>query len=187
MLHYIEEFHRYVEITGYRSVAFTKAEAFLKANRRQNRQNVDIQFFDADLIATQEHLYFAAVNALQAFQNKTNISKSLAMETMLYASAQRQIQKSIDCIGIKPESKHLAVTIIGQDPKHIEIALKELTEYLGVEPDGTVLELTDQKQEKIRKAFQITTEELKATTRANVDKAIVDLVVEHVALLSTQL
>ena len=79
------------------------------------------------------------------------------------------------------------MTIIGQDPKHIEIALKELTEYLGVEPDGTVLELTDQKQEKIRKAFQITTEELKATTRANVDKAIVDLVVEHVALLSTQL
>ena len=108
MLQYIKEHDKYVEITGYRSIAFDKAEAFLKANRKQT-QNVDIQFFDAELIATQEHLYFAILNALQAFKNKTNHSKSLAMETILYASAQLQIQKAIERSGIKPKTKNMAV------------------------------------------------------------------------------
>ena len=76
MLQYIEEFGKYVEITGYQNIAFDVAEAFLKANRKQTRQNVDIQFFDAELIATQEHLYFAVLNALQAFKNKTNLQKA---------------------------------------------------------------------------------------------------------------
>ncbi len=91
----------------------------MKANRKQTRQNVNIQFFDAELIATQEHLYFAVLNALQAFKNKTNLSKSPAMETMLYASAQRQIQKAIECCGIKPQTKNMAVAIIGEDPGQI--------------------------------------------------------------------
>ena len=112
-----------MEITGYKNIEFDKVEAFLKANRKQT-QNVDIQFFDADLIATQEHLYFAVLNALQAFKNKTNLSKSPAMETMLYASAQRQIQKAIDRCGIKPKTKNMAVVIIGEDPTHIKIPLK---------------------------------------------------------------
>src|SRR5665648_715528 len=111
MLYLIEEYGQYVELTGYRNVAFELAEAFLKANRKQTLRHVDVQFFDAQLVATADHLYFAALNALQALKNKTNISKSAAMETMLYASAQRQIKKSIDRIGIKPETASIAVTI----------------------------------------------------------------------------
>ena len=125
MLQYLKEYGKYVEITGYQNIEFDKAEAFLKANRKQTQQNVDIQFFDAELIATQEHLYFAVLNALQAFKNKTNLSKSPAMETMLYASAQRQIQKAIERCGIKPQTKNMAVVIIGDDPKQIENALEE--------------------------------------------------------------
>ena len=124
MLQYIKEYGKYVEITGYRGVVFEAAEAFLKKNRKQTGQDVDIQFFDADLIATQEHLYFAVLNALQAFKNKTNHSKSPAMEAILYASAQRQIQKAIDRLGIKPQTKNMAVTIIGEDPKQIENTLE---------------------------------------------------------------
>ena len=79
MLRYMKEFGQYVEITGYRNVTFDKVEAFLKTNRKQTQQNVNVQFFDAQIIATQEHLYFAVLNALQAFKNKTNHSKSPAM------------------------------------------------------------------------------------------------------------
>jgi tRNA threonylcarbamoyladenosine modification (KEOPS) complex Cgi121 subunit len=63
-LHHLEEFKKHVEITGYRGIHFEVAEAFLKANRRQIQNGVEIQFFDADLIATPEHLYFATLNAL---------------------------------------------------------------------------------------------------------------------------
>ena len=108
------------------------------------------------------------------------------METMLYASAQRQIQKAIEHSGIKPQSKNMAVIIIGEDPKQIEAQLKAVTECFGSEPDETVLELTEDKQKKIRKAFEITEEELK-TENSPTEKAIVNLVIEHVALLATQL
>ena len=185
MLQYIKEYGKYVEITGYRSIAFGKAEAFLKANRKQT-QNIDIQFFDAELIATQEHLYFAVLNALESFNNKTNQSKSPAMETMLYASAQRQIQKAIERSGIKPKTKNMAVTIIGEDPTQIQNTLEALTKSVGTDPDEGVLEITKTKETKIKKAFNIQNKELNILKDDDPQKAIVNLVIEQVALLAVK-
>ncbi|HEX7482102.1 MAG TPA: KEOPS complex subunit Cgi121 [Candidatus Bathyarchaeia archaeon] len=187
MLQYIKEYGKYVEITGYRFIEFDKAEIFLKANRKETEQNTNIQFFDAELIATQEHLYFAVLNALQAFKNKTNLSKSPEMETMLYASAQRQIQKAINRSGIQPQTQNMALIIIGDDPKQIETTLKAVTKSVGSEPDESVLDLTENKEEKIKKSFEITEEELKVLENGDQKKAIINMVIERVALLSTQL
>ena len=187
MLRYIKDYGKYVEITGYRQIEFYKTEIFLKANRKKAEKNVDIQFFDAELIATQEHLYFAVLNALQAFKNKTNLSKSPAMETMLYASAQRQIQKAINRAGIKPQTQNMALIIVGDDPKQIENALKAVTKSVGSEPDEKVLDLTKNKEDKIKEAFEITDQELRVLENANQEKSIINLVIERVALLSTQL
>lgn len=184
MLNSFEEFSRYAEITGYRDVTFQKAELYLKNHRKQSN-SVELQFFDADLVATEEHLYFAILNALQAFKSKTNLSKSVAMETMLYASAQRQISKSIEHIGVKPESRNLAVAIVGEDKKQIENQLRALTEYFGNAPDGTVLRLTDAKKQRIQAAFQITKQETE-TQKEPAEEALLNLVIEHMALLSTQ-
>jgi len=188
MLYHLKEYVKYAEITGYRNIKFGKAEAFLKANRKETRENVDLQFFDAQLIATQEHLYFAALNALQAFQNKTNISKSPAMETMLYASAQRQIQKAIQRCGIKPETTSMAVIIIGVDPTQLKTMLQAISTCVGLEPDEKVLEISEFKEQKIIDTFEITDEELKAVMKnENRTEAVVNLVIERVALLATQL
>jgi len=188
MLYYLNEYCKYAEITGYRNIKFTKAEAFLKANRKKTQQNVDMQFFDAGLIATQEHLYFGALNALQAFQNKTNISKSPAMETMLYASAQRQIKKAIQRCGIKPETTSMAVIMIGEDPTQIKTMREAINSCVGVEPDEKVLEMSNLKEQKIIETFHITDQELKTVMKNDKrEEAIVNLVVERVALLATQL
>ena len=177
-----------MEITGYRNISFAKAEEFLKANRKEINHTVDVQFFDAELIASQQHLYFAALNALQAFQNKTNISKSPAMETMLYASAQRQIQRAIQRCGIKPETKNMAVLIIGEKQTSIQSGLEAISKYVGVKPDEKVLEMSKAKEKKIIKTFQITDEELKTIIKNNDrEEAVVNLVIERVALLSTQI
>ena len=115
MQYYLKEYDKHVEITGFKNISFTLAEAFLNKDRKIQNHNIEVQFFDADLIATEQHLYFAVLNALEAFKNNSNLSKSLAMETMLYASAQRQIQKAISKSGIKPESTNIAAVIISQD------------------------------------------------------------------------
>jgi tRNA threonylcarbamoyladenosine modification (KEOPS) complex Cgi121 subunit len=109
------------------------------------------------------------------------------METMLYASAQRQIQKAILHTGIKPQTHKLALVIVGDDPKQIEIALKAVTESMGTEPDERVLNLTKNKEAKIKKTFGITDEELKIFENGNQTKAITNLVIERVALISTQM
>jgi tRNA threonylcarbamoyladenosine modification (KEOPS) complex Cgi121 subunit len=184
VLYSYEEYGRFAEFTGYRSVAFEKVDSYLKAHRKQ-AQTVELQFFDADLIATSEHLYFAVLNALQAFKSKSNCSKSVAMETMLYASAQRQIQKAIEHVGVKPASKNLAVAVVAQDQKMVKNQLNALTDYFGCAPDETVLQLTNQKILQIRAAFQVTEQELK-TQKETTEAALVDLVVEQMALLSTQ-
>ena len=184
---YLKEYRKYVDITGYKNVTFDKAESFLKANRKQNPQDVSIQFFDADLIATPDHLYFAVLNTLEAFKNKTNVSKTHAMETMLYTSAQRQIKRAIDRCGIKPQTTKMAVILIGEDPGEIEFALEAITKNVGTEQDIFVLEMTKSKEYKIIKSFEITEEELRTVKKVSCrEKAIVDLVIERVALLSTQ-
>ena len=187
MLQYLKEYGKYLEITGYYNISFDKAEAFLKTNRKQTQQNDNIQFFDADLIATQEHPYFAVLNAMQAFKNKTNLSKSPAMETMLYASAQRQIKKAIEHCGIKPQTKNMAIIIISKETKQIEESLDAITKIIGSKPNENVLEMTKRKEEKIKKIFQINEKELKIMKSGNQKKAIVNLVIECVALLATQL
>jgi tRNA threonylcarbamoyladenosine modification (KEOPS) complex Cgi121 subunit len=110
------------------------------------------------------------------------------METMLYASAQRQIQKAIQRCGIKPETTSMAVIIIGENPKQIETVLQAITASVGVEPDEKVLEMSKVKEKKIIETFQITDEELKTVMKnENRQEALVNLIIERVALLATQL
>ena len=188
MLRYLEEYARYAEITGYNNIKFSQAETFLKTNRKENKRDIDLQFFDAGLVATCEHLYFAILNALCAFQNKTNVSKSLAMETMLYASAQRQIKKAIQRCGIKPETTDMAVILIGENPANLQTVLNAVTACVGVEPNERVLEMSIAKEKKIKETFKVTDEELKTVMgKENREDAIVSLVIEQVALLATQL
>ena len=188
MQKYIEEAERYVEITGFRNVGIRDAEEFVKAARKELPQKTWIQFFDAELVSTWQHLYFAVLNALLAFTNGRNISKTVAMEVMLYASAQRQIRKAIQLIGVKRASANVAVVIIGENPEHLKAALSAVSKHIGVKPDETVLEFTNEKIQSIRKAFGVSTEELEAVMeKKDAEQALVNLVIERTALLSTQL
>jgi KEOPS complex subunit Cgi121 len=188
MQHYLKEYGKYLETIGYKNISFSCAEALLNKDRKMQIHNVELQFFDADLIATERHLYFAVLNALEAFKNKTNLSKSLAMETMLYASAQRQIQKAISKSGIKPESTNIAAVIISQDKTALKTVLNKLTVDLGKNPDENVLKMTTQKMKRLKETFQISEKEIETVSKdKDGEMALVDLVIEHMALLATQL
>lgn len=187
MLKYIEEARKYVELTGFRNVSVKDVENFVKAAREATPQKASIQFFDADLVATWQHLYFAVLNAFLAFKNERNISKTVAMEVILYASAQRQIRKALQLIGVKSISTNVAAVIIDTNPDSVKAALFAVSKRVGAEPNETVLELTRAKTQNIRKAFGISDEELEVVTKKDATQALIDLVIERTALLSTQL
>jgi KEOPS complex subunit Cgi121 len=188
MLKYIAEEARYVEITGFKNANVAQPEQLLKTIRSHNENHVSIQFFNADLIATWQHLYFAVVNALMAFRTKRNISKNLAVEIMLYASAQRQIKKAIELIGVKNECANVAVAVVDENFRSVETAVASISEHLFRKPDEQVLEITPAKLKRIQSAFIITENELTIVQKdAYAENALVDLVIERMALLSTRL
>ena len=187
MIRHIEDFGKYLIITGFKNVKIRDAEEFLKIINEEKPSGVDIQFFDAKLIATWQHLYFATINALTAFKNKENISKSLAMETLLYASAQRQIRKATEIMGIKPETSEMAVLIIGEKSNLVESALQMVLRHINAERDETVLDLSRRKKELIKKVFEISELELKTVMEKDgLEDALTRLVIERMALLATQ-
>lgn len=188
MLRHLKDYDKFLEITGYKPIKFATEECFLKAIRRENRKKIELQFFDADLIATDRHLYFATLNGLQAFKNKVNISKSLSMETMLYASAQRQIHKAIQRCGIKQETTRMAALVAGDDPTQVKNVLQSINDSVGVEPDDGVLAMTKAKERRICEVFEISKNEVEAVMKNNDHgEAVVSLVIERIALLATQL
>lgn len=184
---HIEEFKIYAEISGFKNVKISQAKEFLDKVSKEKPAGVEVQFFDARRVATWQHLFFAALNALTAFKNKENISKSLAMETLLYAAAERQITRAVELVGIAATSSDVAVLIIGKEPRKIESALSMVSKNVGGQRDEKVLELSKNKAATIRRVFSILEAELRTVMEKNdVEKAMTDLVVERMALLATQ-
>jgi tRNA threonylcarbamoyladenosine modification (KEOPS) complex Cgi121 subunit len=128
------------------------------------------------------------LNALTAFKNSENISKSLAMETMLYASAQHQIRKATELVGIKHNSSEIAVLVIGETPETVESTLSMISRHVKAKRENAVLELSRAKASIIQKAFGISNIEIKAIIKKDfLQKALTDLVLERMALLSTKI
>jgi len=183
----IEGFNRYIAIVGFKDVKIKDANSLLNLIREKTA-NAEVQFFDAELIAGWEHLYFAVLNALKAFESKLNISNSLAVEILLYASAQRQIKKAVELLGINSGSSNVAAVILAETESKVNEILETVSHLMPGERDDSVLELTREKFGGIKKLFSISEPELNAKleSRGMERKALTDLVIEHVALLAIQ-
>lgn len=187
MLKRIQEFGKHVAIAGFKDVKIADVDAFLDKARKAVGRTVAVQFFDAELVASWQHLYFAALNALKAFKNGENISKSLAVETLLYASAQRQIRKAAELLGIKENLKEVAVLIIGETIRQVEEGLDVVSKLVGGNRDDSILELVQSKIANIRRVFEVSDAEIEAMMDGKkLEEALTNLVIEKMALLATE-
>jgi KEOPS complex subunit Cgi121 len=176
-----------IAILGFSNVQIPDTNLFLENFRKQHK-NAPIQFFDANHIAGNQHLYFAAVNALDAFEKKANISNNLAVEALLYASAQRQITKAVELLGLKQGSTQLAALVLTDDPAKTEEYTELVTKIVTGTRNDDVLELTEQKMGIIKELFEISETEFESKLE-NKDlekQALVDLIIERMALLGTR-
>ena len=182
-----EEPNGHITIVGFRNVQIENINGFLEHFRKEN-VGATVQFFDAKHVAGPQHMYFAALNALNAFDKKTNISNNLAVEALLYASAQRQIKKAVKMLGIKQDSSEVAALIITENRHKKTDYLRLVTKLIPGERDDSVLELTDKKIGNIKKLFTISDLEFEAKLeKEGLEKeALTDLVIERMALLSTK-
>jgi len=183
----LEGFNQQLIIAGFRDVKIKDVNQFFQSLKTKTG-DACVQLFDASLIAGREHLRFAVLNALNAFKNKSNISSNVAIETLLYASAQRQIKDAVELLGIKPRTNRVAVLVLAQDSEQASVVLKFVSKLLGGKRDDSVVDLADNKMAGLTRLFRISKAELEAKTeRKGAEKqALTDLVIEHMALLVTQ-
>jgi tRNA threonylcarbamoyladenosine modification (KEOPS) complex Cgi121 subunit len=76
------------------------AELIEKLKKYRGR-NLAVQLFDYGSTINRTHILGAYLNAILAFKNNKNISNSISMEMLLFASMTRQISEAIGKIGIR--------------------------------------------------------------------------------------
>jgi tRNA threonylcarbamoyladenosine modification (KEOPS) complex Cgi121 subunit len=184
---WLEEFNRHLTVAGFRNVKIRDVDKFFKT-LRDEADDTCTQLLDASLVAGYEHLRFAVLNALNAFAGHVCISSNLAIEILLYASAQRQIKEAFRLMGIQPNTRKVAAVILARTQEQSSKKLRAVSQLIGAQRDDSVIDLVDEKQEGIRKLFEISDVELeaKAQRRGLEKQALIDLVIEHMALLVTQ-
>ena len=182
----IEKYDKFVFILGFNDVVIENVATFLQKIRKEMTPSL-IQIFDAEHIAGKKHLFFATLNAFKAFDQTQNISDNIEMETLLYASGQRQIDKAIEMIGYIPTSTQLAILMILSNQKEADIAKKKIGQFIPGIRDDSVLEILNEKKiEALCKIFNISQVELETMieTHSSREKMCMWLIIEHNSLFS---
>jgi tRNA threonylcarbamoyladenosine modification (KEOPS) complex Cgi121 subunit len=185
MIEKIEAYDRLVSITGRRNVNIHDVDEFLRLLKDEAKP-CTVQLFDADCVAGAKHLFFAAVNAVRAVEQKRNVSDSLSMETMLYASCQRQIRKALDMLGVKPNTSKVAVLLIDKNENTISDAESRVAQRIDGVRDDEALEIREKKKvQRLKRLFDISDLEVETLSdgEIGVEDAVTQLIIERTALL----
>jgi len=176
----------HVVFAGFKNVNISDTNILLSKIRKE-ASNCQVQIFDAEMIAGLDHLYFSVVNALKAVDSGNKISDSLAMEILLYASGQHQIDKAIRMLGVKPGSSQIVVIILSKTKEKSMRAMLKISKVIGGEQNDEVIDITDEKFQKLKSAFEVSDAELEATLRKSEKEALTSILIERSALLVTQI
>lgn len=71
-----------------------------------------IQLLDANGIAGKKHLLHGIIHSINAFKRRENLANDLGIEICVRLSAQRQISKALDILGLKEGEMNIAVVFI---------------------------------------------------------------------------
>ena len=187
MKKYLKETNEIVYITVYKKIKIKNVKDFVKKIKEKLPPKLWVQFFDSEFIVSWQHIFFAVINAKLSFKNQINISKSIDLETLLFASAQNQINKAIKKIGINPKTQNVAIVIVGTREKQIREVLATITKYIGKKPEEFQIGFSNEKKEKILENFRISKNEIESVVKEeNMFEAINNIIIERMAILSTK-
>jgi KEOPS complex subunit Cgi121 len=129
-----------------------------------------IQPLRADRVHGEDHLRLAALLARRAVDGGRARAADLSAETMLYAAGERQVSRALEKMGLRPETREVAVVAWGRGD-----AVDAWAAACGWRRDDAVLAGDD----AVLDAFGVTAEERALVPREKWG----DLVLERVALV----
>ena len=109
--------------------------------------HVHIQVLDAEMICGLIHLESAIIHSLRTKSENRMTTQSIEMETLLYASGERQLTHAIPKIGIKKGDQSIAVIILNDNHSKEKIAdiVMLFEKEFHFQRDSSVLEPTIEK------------------------------------------
>ncbi|KON27855.1 hypothetical protein AC481_03590 [miscellaneous Crenarchaeota group archaeon SMTZ-80] len=185
MIIVIKKFPKHLLIAGIKNLGVLNYEEIC-SKIDKGYDDLEIQFVDPRKILGSNHIYFATLNALKAFKNKKNISKSLSIEILLYISGQKQIEAAIRLFGLQKKNRNLILIAVGEKKEDLKRLEQNVKKSLNVELDDSIIEsYSKKKYDNIKRVFNISTLEIETVKRKSDDsKDILEkLIVERMAFL----
>ncbi|MBS7250275.1 MAG: hypothetical protein KIH08_06750 [Candidatus Freyarchaeota archaeon] len=186
----VENCRRFIGIFGLETQGVDLPSLLNSVNELSKESRVVIQLFDSSLIATWEHLFFGALNAIKAFRYGKNISNNLSVECLLYVSGQRQISVAVENFGVKQSTRSMGIILIGDTQDLLTEARRKILQITKGTENDAVLSINEDKFRKIRSFFQITEIELDTIRRSDDWNSYIDALtrycIERSSLLTLQ-
>lgn len=170
---------RWVAISGGKSTIDDIENIIGKVNEIDESFGTISQLFDASRIAGKQHLLHASKLALESLGRERSFADSPSIELTCWVAGLRQINKSLDRVGIRSDSDEIVLVVIGEQESDVWNSLKKISEEIDLGENENFLEITDERVNTLKEAFSISQNQLDVTS-------IQEIVLENVALLSLE-
>lgn len=109
-----------IQILGFKGVIDSVGDTLDRINSIKKDGEI-IQLLDADSIASSNHIIHGVNQAFLAFERGENLAKDISVEIVLRCSAQRQISKAFNMMGLKEGQMNLCAVMIDCDDYSSEL------------------------------------------------------------------
>jgi len=141
----------------------TGKDALIKLASEREEGIYAIQFIDSSLIVSVGHLLSAAQNAVNAWKGGYMLTRGLDAEVLVYASAQRQIGRAIENLGIHDGLQNIALVVVGGDKKAVRDVITKMVNKVGEEIKPAFVP-DRERLERIMHYYGVNEKEVKALT-----------------------
>ena len=145
----------YIGISENQNLNNLDTDSFLLLAKSLSESVLAFQFFNSLMIIDDLHLLSAAQNAVNAMNGDYMISRSLDVELIVYASAQRQIGLALDTMGVVDQLASVTAVCIDEDEKKVRQCLSDVTKGVG-EENSPMFNPTPEKITSLMESFGIT-------------------------------
>ncbi len=141
-----------LQILGFRTTIASVGDTLNKINGIKKDGEI-IQLLNADAVAGTNHITHGVNQAVLAFERGENLAKDISVEIVLRCSAQRQISKAFDVLGLKEGEMNLCAVLINCGDY-----TSELSSIFTL--DETVLDANEEKLKEIYKISDVETKNM---------------------------
>jgi tRNA threonylcarbamoyladenosine modification (KEOPS) complex Cgi121 subunit len=117
-----------VGMSEFKNSAHLNRKALLTLASSKAENVLAVQFFDSSMIVDELHLLSAVQNAVNAWRGGYMKSRGLDVEMIVYASAQHQIGRALELMGVTDGTEAVLVVVLGAQLESV----KECTRTLGL-------------------------------------------------------